>query len=148
MTVTRRTFPISSVALFAVLTEPATYPQWLTGTKKIREVSPHWPQPGSYFKHTVGFGPLAIADRTTAKELDEPNRLVLFVRARPAIEAHVTFEVADIAGGCELTMTEEPAGLYKLASPLMQPFVKARNERSLNRLQAIVEESAHRTSPG
>jgi hypothetical protein len=141
VTVTRRTFPVSSSDLFQVLLEPTTYPRWLVGAKKIRSVSPNWPQPGSYFEHTVGFGPLAIGDRTTARELDTPRLLELYVRARPLIEAVVRFEVEPVTAGCELVMTEEPAGFYKLAAPLTQPLVKARNERSLHRLGELVGES-------
>jgi len=139
MTVTRRTFTIPAEHLFQVLIEPETYPSWLVGAKNIREVSPNWPQPGSYFKHTVGFGPLAIPDRTTSRRLEPSRLLELFVRARPLIEATVRFEITDVAGGCELVMTEEPAGLYKLASPVAQPLIRARNERSLRRLQEATD---------
>jgi uncharacterized protein YndB with AHSA1/START domain len=139
VTVTKRTFSIPAAELFEVLVEPTTYPRWLVGAKKIREVSPQWPQPGSYFKHTVGFGPIAIPDRTTVRELQRPRLLVLFVRARPLIEAVVRFEVNDVVGGCELVMTEQPAGVYKLAAPLTQPLVRLRNERSLQRLQDVVD---------
>ena len=139
MTVTKRTCSTPAAELFEVLVEPTTYPRWLVGAKKIREVSPQWPQPGSYFKHTVGFGPVAIPDRTTVRELQPPRLLVLFVRARPVIEAVVRFELNDIAGGCELVMTEQPVGVYKLAAPVTQPLVKRRNDRSLQRLQEVVD---------
>ena len=139
MTVTGRTFSTSAATLFEVLVEPTTYPRWLVGAKQIRDVSPQWPQPGSFFKHTVGFGPVAISDRTTVRELQPPRLLVLFVRARPAIEAVVRFELTDVVGGCELVMTEQPVGVYKLAAPVMQPLVKRRNDRSLQRLQDVVD---------
>lgn len=139
MTVTRRTFSTSAATLFEVLVEPTTYPGWLVGAKRIRDVSAEWPQPGSFFKHTVGFGPVAISDRSTVRELQPPRLLVLFVRARPAIEAIVRFELTDVTGGCELVMTEEPVGGYKLLAPVTQPLVKRRNDRSLQRLQDVVD---------
>ncbi|MCU1396660.1 MAG: uncharacterized protein JWM34_5088 [Ilumatobacteraceae bacterium] len=62
MTITERTFRTPAEALFAILVNPTTYPDWLVGTKTIREVSRGWPRPGSDFTHAVGFGPIAIPD--------------------------------------------------------------------------------------
>jgi len=138
MTVTEQTFEVSSGALFALLAEPETYPHWLVGAKGIREVSPDWPAVGSSFKHVVGFGPLAIPDRTTVRKLAAPTMIELLVRARPLLEAVVRFEVEDRAGGCRLRMTETPVGVYKFLAPLARPLIRARNERSLHRLRDVV----------
>ena len=51
--------------VFDVLLDPTTYPDWLRGAKRIREVDTSWPEPGSAFHHVVGAGPLALADKTT-----------------------------------------------------------------------------------
>lgn len=138
MTVTEQRFDVSQVALFAVLAEPETYPHWLVGAKGIREVDDEWPAVGSSFKHVVGFGPLVIPDRTTVREIEAPLTLELLVRARPLLEAVVRFEVEDLGSGCRLRMTETPAGIYKFISPLAQPLIRARNERSLRRLLGVV----------
>ena len=140
MSVTEQKFAISPAALFDVLVDPTTYPKWLVGAKHIREISPDWPAPESWFKHTVGFGPLAIPDRTTLRDVEAPIMLELLVRARPAIEAVVRFDVVPKADGCLLRMTETPAGLYKFVSPLAQPLIRARNERSLRRLRDLVDQ--------
>jgi len=142
MTVTEHTFDISAGVLFHVIVDPETYPQWLVGTKNIREVSADWPQPGSYFKHTVGFGPIAIPDKTTARAVEAPRMLELLVRARPAIEAVVRFEITADGTGSKLRMTETPVGIHKLISPLAQPLIRARNERSLKRLDEIIRSTA------
>jgi uncharacterized protein YndB with AHSA1/START domain len=139
MTVTERHFDVEPNALFAFLVEPETYPAWLVGTKRIRTVGSTWPQPGSSFKHLVGFGPVAIADTTTSRAITAPALLELFVRARPLIEAVVRFEVTPTPDGCQLRMTETPAGAYKLVSPVLQPLIRARNERSLTRLGQLIE---------
>ncbi|MBI5088100.1 MAG: hypothetical protein HZB15_04330, partial [Actinobacteria bacterium] len=90
--------------------------------------------PGASFRHIVGFGPIKLADRTTARAIEEPRMLELYVRARPLIEAIVRFDVIPGTEGCVLRMTETPVGLYKVVSPLTQPMIMARNERSLTRL--------------
>jgi hypothetical protein len=131
-------FDASTDDLFAVLIDPVTYPEWLVGTKAVRTVSPDWPAPGSSFTHTVGFGPIAVRDRTTAREIDAPRMLELFVRARPAIQAHVRFEIAGVGDRSVLRMTERPVGFIKLLAPVTQPLIRARNERSLHRLRALV----------
>lgn len=139
MTVTEHHYDVSAARLFSIMVEPETYPDWLVGTKCIREVSSDWPRPGSFFKHTVGFGPLKISDTTTARAVDGPHRLEMLVRARPLIEAVVRFEIAPTStSSCLLTMTETPAGLFKLVAPLTQPLIRARNERSLERLAGLV----------
>jgi hypothetical protein len=137
--VTERTFSCPPAQLFAVLIEPRTYPRWLIGAKKIRVVSPSWPNAESYFEHVVGFGPLSIVDRTTSKSFEDGRQLELFVRARPLLEAHVVFEIEPSSEGTQLRMTETPSGLYKLLSPLARPLVAARNQRSLERLAVVLE---------
>ncbi|MGZ8819000.1 MAG: SRPBCC family protein [Mycobacterium sp.] len=138
-TVTEKAFVVTATELFAVLVDPDTYPKWLVGTKNIREVSSDWPAPGSYFKHTVGFGPIAIPDRTTVRDVETPRMLTLFVRARPVVEAVVQFDVTSKGDTCTLRMTETPVGVFKVVAPLTRPLIGARNERSLQRLADFVD---------
>jgi uncharacterized protein YndB with AHSA1/START domain len=138
VTITERTFDTSADELFAILIDPETYPDWLVGTKKMRDVSANWPVPGSTFTHVVGFGPLALTDRTTLREIDPPWSLELFVRARPALEAVVRFELEAEGTATRLRMTEHMAGLFKLIAPVAEPLIRARNERSLQRLADVV----------
>jgi hypothetical protein len=145
--VTERTFRCLPADLFAVLIEPKTYPRWLVGAKRIRWVSPSWPQVESYFEHTVGLGPLVILDRTTSRVFEDGRALELFVRARPVLEATVLFEIESCDEGCRLRMTETPSGLYKLLSPLAQPLVALRNKRSLQNLASLIEPTSFETAP-
>lgn len=135
--VTERTFAAATV-LFAVLLDPYTYPRWLVGTKNIPALSTFWPEAGSYFKHTVGFGPFAIPDRTTVRNVETPHHLTLFVRARPIVEAVVQFDVTTKGSTCTLRMTETPVGVYKVVAPIAVPLSRARYERSLQRLAAYI----------
>jgi len=137
--VTEQEFAVTADQLWAVLTDPVRYPGWLVGAKRIREVSPDWPEAGGYFKHTVGFGPITVSDRTIVREVEPRRLLALFVRARPVIEAVVRFDVTSRGSLCTLRMTETPLRAYKLITPLARPLIRVRNERSMKRLKDIVE---------
>jgi len=138
MRVTEQAFATTEPVLFQVLTNPDTYPEWLVGAKRIREVSPDWPSPGSYFKHVVGFGPIAIPDRTTVLDIQETSMLKLLARARPLLKAEVLFDIHPHPDGCFLRITETPVGPFKFLSPLLQPLIRARNQRSVQRLVKVV----------
>jgi hypothetical protein len=140
MTTTTRDFECSASDLYTVLVEPETYPSWLVGAKKIRTVDPTWPAIGSEFHHVVGFGPLAIPDRTTSVGYELDRVLELIVRVRPVLEARVRFEVEPVGTGSRLTMTETPIGPFAFLAPVAEPLIKARNDRSLERLSGVVDE--------
>lgn len=142
MATNEETFAVPQSELFDALVNPDTYPHWLVGARRIRSVSDDWPQPASFFKHTVGFGPWTIADSTTVRAIGSPDMLELLVRARPLLEATVRFEVEVEPAGCRLRMSETPTGIYKALSAAAQPLIRARNRRSLQRLKAFVESSA------
>lgn len=142
MATTEETFSIPASDLFAVLVDPDTYPHWLVGARNIRSVSDDWPQPASYFEHTVGFAPLVIPDKTTLQAIDAPHMIEMLVRARPFIEATVRFEIEGTRNGCLLRMHETPAGIYKAISAVAQPLIGKRNERSLDKLKSFVESRA------
>src|SRR3546814_12648700 len=81
--------PVSAV--WAALVDPDTYPDWLIGARRIRRVEDGWPRPGTSFHHVVGLGgPLSIADRTPALEVQDQRLLKMEVRARPLVHGSGT----------------------------------------------------------
>ncbi|MDY7105385.1 MAG: SRPBCC domain-containing protein [Actinomycetota bacterium] len=126
--------------VFDVLTDPGRYPRWLVGAKRIRNVEPGWPVPGSRFHHRVGAGPLVIHDHTEVLAIDRPRHLQLSVRASPLVRAVVDFEL--VADGAEtvVCMQEEPAErlVGNLVRPVLDPVTHVRNQRSLQRLAEVV----------
>jgi hypothetical protein len=138
MTITQRTFDVPMAKVHATLVEPTTYPRWLVGAKRIRQVAPGWPAEGTWFEHVVGFGPLQLADRTTSLGSRPPDSLELLVRARPLMKAAVRFDLAERPSGCVLTMTETPTGTYRWISTVAGPLLRRRNTRSLERLAALM----------
>ena len=132
-------FSVGVSDLFDVIVDPETYPRWLIGTRRIRDVSDDWPRPLSSFKHSVGFGLLVIADKSTLRAIRPPVMMELLVRARPVLEAVVRFELTPTPTGSRLTMRETPTGVYRVFSAVAHPLIHARNEASLHRLRAVVE---------
>lgn len=131
----------SPQTVFAILSEPHAYSDWVVGAKRVRCYDPEWPAVGTAFHHTIGFGPIAIRDKTTVKSVDPPQGIVLLARAMPAGVAEVRVDISPDGRGSRVTMTEEPlTGLVTAVyTPLLDLIVRARNAESLRRLKVIAE---------
>ena len=127
--------------VFAVLSDGWSYPSWVVGAARMRDVDDGWPEPGSRLHHSVGTWPLLLNDTTTVVELD-PGRMVrLKARAWPAGEADVRIEVAPTPSGCTITWSEDasegPATL--VPRPVRELMLRLRNHESLRRLALLAE---------
>lgn len=140
MSTVTRTIDRPIAEVFAAISDPHHYPDWLVGVKEMRSVDPTWPEPGSSFHHRVGLaGPMTIADRSTSLQLDAPSLLVLEVRARPLGRATVTFQLGEVAPSTtEVSFSEEPIGAARLLAPVAAPLAAARNARSLEHLDRLL----------
>ena len=129
--------------VWAVLADPESYGHWVVGSKHIRDADPTWPEPGTRFHHTVGFGPLELDDNTEVLESRAPERLVLRARARPSGTANVILELAPgpSGNGTMIVMDEYPvSGLAKIVhNPLQDKLIHHRNVESLRRLKYLAE---------
>jgi hypothetical protein len=133
----------SADAAFACLSDPTTYPHWLTGTRRIFSIDAGFPAPDTSFRHEVGFGLLRVRDVTTSSSCDAPGRhLVLQVHARPLLgTARAAFTVAAIgADDAWVTIEEDQCTipLRGIVGPLTDQLIQARNDRSLRRLRAFL----------
>jgi NAD(P)-dependent dehydrogenase (short-subunit alcohol dehydrogenase family)/uncharacterized protein YndB with AHSA1/START domain len=128
--------------VFAVIADPCRYPDWVVGAAGIRDYDESFPALGSRFHHEVGPGPLNLKDYTEVAEVDPPRRIVLKAKARPLGTATIAIELAESAGGTELTMEEGPGDrLTSLvaANPLADTALRIRNAEALARLKRLVE---------
>jgi len=127
-------------AVYAVLTDPATYPDWLVGAHDVRQVDSDFPAPGAEFDHSVGLGgPLTVEDSTETIGAVPDRRLSLLVHVGP-FHARVDFELhlrAD--GGTDVRFKEAPVGVFRAITPALRPMLFARNQESLDRLSAYLE---------
>jgi uncharacterized protein YndB with AHSA1/START domain len=127
--------------VFAVLSDPNAYGDWVVGSHSIRDADASWPSVGSRFHHRVGVGPLTVADHTEVLEVDPPRRLVLRARARPLANACVELRLTAVDGGTEVTMLETAADTYSRLglNRLTDPLLRWRNRIALTRLRRIAE---------
>ena len=113
--------PVPPEAVWSVLADPESYSYWVVGSKAIRDVEPGWPAPGSKFHHTIGAGPIKIADHTVSLESEPPLLLRSRAKGRPAGTATVTLEMIPEHGGTLVRMSEHPDGVFALLS--LNPLV-------------------------
>lgn len=133
--------------VWGVLADPPSYEEWVVGNKEVRRHDPDWPAPGTEFHHKVGFGPIALKDKTVLCEATPARRLVMNVRVLPFGHGIVTFELTEAGPGTAVTMSEVPAGgPAKPLWPVLDPLVKLRNTETLRRLKRLAE-SRHRAEP-
>lgn len=128
--------PVEDV--YAALTDPTTYPDWLVGAQEIRGVDDEFPKAGSEFRHSVGPSEGLTMDDTTESLGVAVNRHVaLAVNAGP-IHGRVDFDlepVADDATATHVTFSERPTGFLAIFTPFLRPHLATRNLESLRRLR-------------
>jgi hypothetical protein len=135
--------------VFVHLLDPWRYPEWLLGASTMRDVDDSWPEVGSSFHHRVGFGPIKINDRSKVLEIEPPTRLVLHVRATPAVQGIVTFTVEPTAEGSILWLEEGPAlKIGQLLRPVLDPATHVRNKASLRNLADLMQRDEDKAEAG
>ena len=139
MTTTTRVIQVPPETVDAALSDPDTDPRWLVGAKRMLEVDDDFPQQGSGFVHEVGAGPVEVHDRTSVTGRVPGRELRMVVRARPLLVADVVFQLEPVESGTHVTMTETPRGAYRALGWLIEPLVRLRNERSMQRLARLLE---------
>jgi uncharacterized protein YndB with AHSA1/START domain len=132
------TIPAPPDDVYAVLSDPDSYPDWLVGADRMRAVDPDFPKPGTSFHHSVGpGGPLTIDDRTESVAA-EPNRhLGLMVHAGP-FHGRVDFRRSADGSATRVRLTEQPTGPLALLTPLVRPSLAGRNKASLMKLRTLI----------
>jgi uncharacterized protein YndB with AHSA1/START domain len=142
MAYTSRTLLAPREAVWDTLIDPGTYPDWLIGASKIRNVDRSWPGVGSRFQHRVGIGWLSIPDHSEVVAIGPGRLLRLEVKARPLVSAVVTFVLVSDGTGTAVAIEEEPKlrTIGNIVRPVMDPTIHIRNHRSLRRLDRVVQE--------
>lgn len=128
--------------VFAVLSDPECYPQWVVGAAGIRDQDEQFPAVGSRFHHKVGSWPVGLKDHTEVVEVERPHRLVLKAKARPLGTATIELDLAESAGGTEVRMEEVPGDRLTslfVGNPVADTALRVRNAEALSRLKRLVE---------
>jgi uncharacterized protein YndB with AHSA1/START domain len=128
--------------VFNTITDPRTFPEWLVGAQRIRDVDDHFPAPGTKFDHSVGPTPdVTVDDDTKAIAVQGHRRLVLEVHVGP-IHGEVEFTLKKRGdASTEVRMRERPLGPAAVLTPALRPVLAARNMASLRNLARLIEQS-------
>jgi NAD(P)-dependent dehydrogenase (short-subunit alcohol dehydrogenase family)/uncharacterized protein YndB with AHSA1/START domain len=128
--------------VFAVLSDPERYPEWVVGAAGVRDHDEEFPAVGSRFHHEVGAWPLNLKDHTEVVEVEPPRRLVLKAKARPLGTAVIELDLEQRAGGTAVRMEERPGDRFTsilAGNPVFDTVLRIRNAEALARLKRVVE---------
>jgi uncharacterized protein YndB with AHSA1/START domain len=138
----QRRLKCSPEQVFAVLNDGWTYPLWVVGASRMRDVDSGWPAPGTKLHHSFGVWPALIDDSTEVLELEPGKRLVLEARGWPVGKARVEITVEANGDGSSLVRIAEDAtgGPVRLVpEPVRQATIDFRNRETLRRLAYVAE---------
>jgi uncharacterized protein YndB with AHSA1/START domain len=135
----RTTIAAGPEQIYAVLTDPDTYPDWLAGAQHIRHVDADFPNPGTRFDHQVGPAEAVTVDDDSKALIDDPpHRFQLEVHVGP-VTGLVDFRLRPTGEGTEVVFRESLTGRLGLAMPVARAILHARNKASLERLKRHFE---------
>jgi uncharacterized protein YndB with AHSA1/START domain len=137
----QRRMNCSPEQVFDVLNDGWTYPLWVVGASRMRDVDEDWPAQGSRLHHSFGVWPLLIDDSTEVLEIEPGRRLVLEARGWPIGKARVEITVEAAGDDSLVTITEDATGGPAQLVPelLRQPTIDFRNRETLRRLGYLAE---------
>lgn len=134
--------PVDAVA--SVLADPRTYDGVVVGSRRVRWFDPRWPEPGSAFHHTVGFGPLTLRDHTDVVSERLPDELELAAGLRPLGVLRVAFRLQAERAGTRVVMEEGPRSgpITWMWAPVTRAAIARRNDVALQRLDDLARARA------
>lgn len=128
--------------VFNMLADPRTYPDWLVGAQRIRDVDDEFPEAGAKFEHSVGPSEgTTVDDDTEVIESQGHRHLVMEVHVGP-LKGEVEFDLKKRGDATEVIMRERPTGAALLITPLIRPLLALRNQRSMRQFAQMVQERA------
>lgn len=138
----RITCHVAPEEVFAALSHPPRYADFVVGTKSVRWFDPRWPEAGAAFHHSLGLVVPIIRDRTESLDVKVPVRLALSTRLRPLGTNETTFSLTATDAGTLVELEERPvagpAAVPVLAS-VVDRLLWLRNGVVLRRLRTLVE---------
>ena len=137
----QRWFNCSPEQVLAILHDGWTYPVWVVGASRMRDVDDGWPAPGTKLHHSFGVWPLVLDDTTEALEFQPGRRLVLEARGWPVGKARVDITIKADGDGSLVSIDEDitdgPAML--VPEPIRVAGIDLRNRETLRRLAYLAE---------
>ncbi|WP_409329481.1 SRPBCC family protein [Trujillonella humicola] len=137
--------------VFAVLQDPATYPLWVIGARRLRRTEGNWPSVGATLHHELGaLGVTVIRDVTVVRAAEPDTLLELEAKLRPVGVVVVRLRLTPIDVGTVVTMEERPVDgpVDQVHNPLITWGLQLRNRWALHRLARLARGRAAESSSG
>jgi hypothetical protein len=127
--------------VWSVLSDGWTYPVWVVGASRMRDVDADWPEVGSQLHHSAGVWPMLVDDSTEVLECTPGSMLRLRARGWPAGEAEVVIRLRPQGSSTEVVIEENTvSGPASLIPKLVEdPLMDWRNTETLRRLAYVAE---------
>ncbi|MEW2547238.1 SRPBCC family protein [Streptomyces sp. NPDC047002] len=128
-------------AVWAVLSDPCRFGEWVVGTASSAPAGGDWPETGSSLHYTVRLGTKEFQGTTVVRRHEPPGILELEAHAGPLGTARIAFDIRDWGDGTLLILDEHPLrGIGGRAhNGLVDRFVQLRHRHMLNRLGCAAE---------
>lgn len=149
MTAVSRTIRTTPAEVWDVLADGWSYPLFVVGASRMRDVDENWPAVGSRIHHSVGLWPALIDDYTEVTGARPGQWLALRARAWPLGEASVEFLLRPTGDGTEVEIDEKvTSGPGVLVPPPIRGLsLKGRNVETLRRLAYLAERRGESITP-
>jgi hypothetical protein len=91
-----------------LLADGTRYAEWVSGTQRILDVDPEWPDVGAHLTVRVGVGPLTLDDVCVVRVSEPKWRLELEAKADPFGAARIALRLAPWGGDTLVTLDWHP----------------------------------------
>ncbi|MFG3496974.1 SRPBCC family protein [Streptomyces sp. NPDC047928] len=128
-------------AVWAVLSDPGMYAEWVVGTEDTHPLEGVWPEVGSSLRYTVRLGPRRFEGSTVVRRMEYPAVLELEADGGPAGSARIAIDVRPWGENTLVIVDEHPLrGLGGRAhNAVLEAALQLRHRRMLRRLAEVVE---------
>lgn len=137
-------------ALWAVLSDPYQFGEWVVGTSSSRPAEGDWPELGSSLHYAVRLGRKEFEGTTVVRRYDPPGALELEAHAGPLGTARIAFDIRGWGEGTLVIVDEHPLrGIGgRSHNAMVDRLLQLRHRHMLKRLRQAVDAEPARTRVG
>lgn len=126
--------------VFAFITNPNNMSKWNSSVVSVEPITPGAVGVGTKFKSVGEMLGRRIEGEAQVTAFEPDSKYGIQMNAGP-VQVNIVFSLKTVGTGTKLSLNAQgnPAGLFKLAEPVMQARVKAMMEENLARLKSALE---------
>ncbi|MFH8368130.1 SRPBCC family protein [Streptomyces sp. NPDC018031] len=136
--------------VWGLLSDGYRYGEWVSGTRRILAVDPHWPDVGARLHVRVGAGPVVLDDTCVVRVCEPRHRLELEAKAEPFGAARIAMNLIPWGGNTLFVLDWHPLrgpGIRMHGLPV-DYIVSIRNGMMLTKLARIAVRESHGSVDG